>query len=374
MLERLYWDADKTCTGLTFFRLFLSPHLKWTSFHINPITSGGILDTPWDWQAVLVQIISCLPTSLEGLSIAYGAEKDGPLNDAISSFICRCGPSLKGFETYVPLSEAAIRHLVQLPNLHTLYIAQDPPQTVPTSVLPSLIQLHLDNHALVPWLRLLASHGKNILQDGSTSAISHSSARGTLELLNCPRKTIVDSTFLSSIVEFCDLVILRVGASCRDAEGCSFRMTDDNVNDLAAALPRLEILELGEPCFSNTCNNTVASLLSISAHCLDLTALKIHFNTLTIVEDIQRMLDGGSGRDKAKCKLKDLNVGCMPLEVREEDIETVAMGLKAIFPCLTSALSAGYYGCWYQLGEKLCAGGSSGTRFVFTLGHIFGLG
>lgn len=66
--------------------------------------------------------------------------------------------------------------------------------------------------------------------------------------------------------------------------------------------------------------------MSISVHCLDLTALCIHFNTLTIVEDLQCLLDGGCGRDKAGCELEGLQVGCMPLGIRREDIETVEMG------------------------------------------------
>jgi len=68
--------------------------------------------------------------------------------------------------------------------------------------------------------------------------------------------------------------------------------------DLAAALPCLESLNLGIACRRNTCATTIASLLSMSVHCLDLTDLEIHFNTVTIVGDIQRLLDGGAGRDK----------------------------------------------------------------------------
>ena len=99
--------------------------------------------------------------------------------------------------------------------------------------------------------------------------------------------------------------------------------------------PVLKTLELGSPCKFNLCDTTVASLLSISVHCLDLTALETHFNTEMIVSDIKRLLDGGAGRDKAKCKLRCLVVEFMRLKVGEEDIEAIAVGFNAIFPCLT---------------------------------------
>ena len=52
---------------------------------------------------------------------------------------------------------------------------------------------------------------------------------------------------------------------------------------------------------------------------------------------MQRLLDGGCGRDKAKCKLWYLTAGLLPLEVRGEDVETIQM---SFFPCL-DAFSCG---------------------------------
>lgn len=338
MLEGLSWNvgfADTTFT-LLFFRLFLSPHLKYISFY-------NALDIPWVQQVALAQVISFLPTSLKHLSVTCCAEKEGPLKDVISALVCRCGSSLGSFETCVPLSEAAIRHIMQLPHLRAWHTVQGPPRSVPTSIFPSLEDLHLGDRAAIPWLHLLASRGN---WDGSALATSHSNIRETLKTLDCPRGTIVNSIFLSSVVKFSNLVLLRVHTLCHDEGGCPFRMTDDDVNDLTSALPRLKTLGLGDPCGLNSCETTVASLLSISVHCLDLTVLYIHFNTLTIVEDTQRLLDEGSGRDRAKCKLEDLWVGSMPLEIRSEDVETVATGLKAIFPSL---ICAGYDGRWCEL-------------------------
>lgn len=193
-----------------------------------------------------------------------------------------------------------------------------------------------------------------MLRDGSTSATSYSNVRETLKFLDCPRGTIVNSVFLSSVVNFSNLVLLCVHTFCRNEDGYSFRMTDDNLNDLTSALPRLKTLEFGTPCGLNSRETTVATLLSISVHCLDLTALSTHFNTLTTVEDTQRLPDECSRRDKANCKLEDLWVGFMPLETRSKDIEIIATGLKAIFSSLTRA---GYEGRWRELRARFFVGG-----------------
>ena len=78
--------------------------------------------------------------------------------------------------------------------------------------------------------------------------------------------------------------------------------------------------------------------------------LEIHFNTRTIVDDMQRLLDGDSGRDKVKCKLQYLTVGNLPLEVFREDIGTIEMGFTYIFPHLEDFLPD-----HWQIWEKVAA-------------------
>jgi len=74
--------------------------------------------------------------------------------------------------------------------------------------------------------------------------------------------------------------------NCSGVETCLFHLTDDDLENLAAALPHLESLRLGQPCNFGSCKTTVAALMSISVHCLDLTVLETHFNTLEIVGDL----------------------------------------------------------------------------------------
>ena len=329
-LERLFFVTHTARTALPFFPLFLSPQLK----HVTLCTDFGLPDIPSDQSVALVQIISSLPTSLEHLFVIAVEGKGGPVGDAISSFVRRCGPSLRSIGTRVPLLEAAIHHLMQLPNLRYWTAVQAPPRTIPTSIFPSLEQLRLPELAALPWIHLLASHGKRDFRASSTSTTPHTNAVETLKTLDCLCDTTVDSPLLASVATFRNLVTLYVRTHCHDTQRCSFRLTDEDMENFAAALPRLKNLELGQPCGSNSCNTTVASLLSISTRCLDLVSLETHFNTATIVGDIQRLVDGGTGRNKTKCELRSLTVGFLPLEVSEEDAETVAMGLKIIFPRL----------------------------------------
>ena len=106
--------------------------------------------------------------------------------------------------------------------------------------------------------------------------------------------------------------MLYVRIDCSDVGGCTFHLKDENVGDFAAALPLPENLHLGRPCHDDSCDTTTASL-SISTHYLDLVILETHFNTLTIVDDVQRLVGGGATRDKTKCRLRYLMSGNLPL-------------------------------------------------------------
>jgi len=342
-LEGLSWDVWGAKNILSFFRLFLSPHLK----RVNLYRFAALL-IPEALSADFVQIVSSLPTSLEKISIKCVEGKEGTLKDALSTLVCRSGPSLRTFYFYSSLTEAAVHHITQLPNLRSLVFAQGPPQTAPLSVVPPLNDLRLYGQAALPWLHLLALHGEGILQNDSAT---HANIRETLRELRCPVGTAVDPTFLSSILKFHNLVALNVDTYCQDREGCTFRLTDADMENLVTTLPRLKCLQLGRPCRFNPCNATVASLMLISTHCLDLTILETHFNTCTIVGDMQRLLDGGSGRDSAKCQLQKLGIGYSPPGVGRKDVEIVVKGFKAIFPSLADFID--YSGHWRELRAKI---------------------
>ena len=194
-LESLDWDLFEAQYALPFFHLFLSPNLRRVTLYASLSNFRVHLLAP------LVQMVSLLPTSLEYMSVMYGRGEDELFNDAVSSFICQCGPLLRSFTTSVPISEAATDHIMRLPNLSHWATAQAPPRVVPTSMFPSLESILLYEPVALPWLHLLASHEMDVLRNDFPSVTSHTNARETLKSCNC-FSTIIDSTLLSSVMKF----------------------------------------------------------------------------------------------------------------------------------------------------------------------------
>ena len=220
---------------------------------------------------------------------------------------------------------------MQLPNLSRWRTDQGPPQVTSTPVLQSLEDFRFDGEGALPWLQFLASDGRG--------------TRERLKFLDLPGDSVIDSVFLSSAVNLRNLIKLQVrGTPCSRAKGCSFRLTDDNVKDLATSLPRLECLYLGYPCGLNTCKTTVASLMSISIHCPDLSEPEIHFNVKTIVDDMQGLIDEDVVHNKAKCQLRSIYVGGMRLQLDSAGLRTVATGFGVIFPHMENL--EGYHPQW----------------------------
>ena len=330
-LVHLTWQLGDSTVPLSLFRLFFSQRLKRVALSAYPHLFGPEL------EASLPEVVSCLPSSLENMCLMCGQGGE-PLKDAISSFVCRSGPSLRGFGSSEPLSDAAFDRLMRLPNLRSWIATHEPPRTPTLATFPSLEELHLYPKAL-PWLHILAGNGDGQPQSGITPAATLNTNIGeTLKILGFPEHIPVDPKLSSSISSFRNLVTVCVKNDYHfypcGVESCLFRLTDDSVESLAAALPSLATLRLGEACGSNTCRTTVRSLLSISIHCLELAHLEIHFNTLSIVGDIQRLLSEGSGIGKPRCKLQSLPVGYLPLQACKEDVGVLAAGFADIFPCL----------------------------------------
>ena len=116
------------------------------------------------------------------------------------------------------------------------------------------------------------------LRGSPTSTASHTNTAETLKFLECPSDTI-DSLFLASAAMFRNLVTPYVCTHCPATERCTFRLTGEDMENFATTLPRLKNLELGQPCHSDSCGTTFASLLSISTNCLNPVSLETHFNT-----------------------------------------------------------------------------------------------
>ena len=166
----------------------------------------------------------------------------------------------------------------------------------------------------------------------------------------------IDASFASTIQIFRNLVSLCVQVDCHD-EGdhglCVFKLNNDDVNKLAMALPQLEWLLLGDPCGENTCATTIACLLLLSVHCVELQWLKIHFNTTNIADDLRdisadprfeelRLLPRG--------RLSYLDVWQTPLSVNEPDFEAVVNG---IIPSLERCDASPYNLDWEEVSDRM---------------------
>lgn len=332
-LELLEWDTSTALLGL--LHLFLSPCLRHVTFCPH-LPHGPSRVSPGHF-APLVQMISSLP-SLEHLSVLYDNGKEESFQNAVFSFICRFGSSLKSFETRMPLSEAAILLLATLPNLSSWGTPQAPPQSFPKPIFPSLKKLRLFKPEALQWLERLPSGENGMLQNDSGLAIQSTNTTEMLEFIQCPGNPTINSELLSSITKFRNLVTLVVDVRCcwGGRGECDFRLTDDDMENLATTLTRLKFLWLGAPCRYETCKNTVASLMSISVHCLDLESLETHFITRGIAGDMQRLLDEAAWHGKPKCKVQELRTTELLLDASEapEGWETIKRGYKLIFPHL----------------------------------------
>ena len=325
-------------SNLPYLDLFFSPNLK----RISISTSWGGPKFPRSSLPDIASTISPLPTpTLRLLSVHMSDHGILPtyLKDSLSSVILRCGSSFRDFSSSTPLSDAAINHLIHLPHLRTWHTANSPPNystSSPPLVFPPLEEFILWEGVAHGWLSLFKRLGDCVSStQGATPLSGLRESLHTLYIAKFP-DPIIDPSFTSVIQTFRNLVDLEVTVNCRGGQ-CVFKLNDENVSELAAALPRLSFLFLGPPCDKNTCATTVAWLLQISIHCTRLQTLEIHFNTTNIAYDLKNISEDPlfqESRSLRKCTLSRLNVHKMLLTLDKSAFETVARGMVAIFPDL----------------------------------------
>ena len=357
-LQELYWCIAEH--NLPYVDLSFSPHLTGISILVS--RSWRNSHVPHSLLPVIASIISAFPGSaLQSLCVDVGhcMVPWQYFQDSLSSVILRCGPPLVEFVSPIPLSEAAVDHLIQLPRLHTWRIEGPPPNYSASSfppVFPPLTELTLGEDIARVWLSLFKR-----LEDNASITVGVtplSNVKESLKVLNIgslPNPIIIDISF-TSIRLFQNLVHLNVETDCHDDdEGqCTFKLNDSNVTELATALPRLESLLLGHACFANSCATTVACLLPISVHCVELQKLEVHFNTTNIVDNLKDVSEDTRFqelRSLPRCSLLRLDVYRMPLTLDDTGFETVASGMIIIFPSLWAC--DGLDDAWGELSERI---------------------
>ena len=359
-LRELNWRLDES--NISFLPKFLSPHLTTIIIttdarRIFPPEAVEIWrKLPDEVVPVMRSVIKMLPPSPQDVCIKLGVGPEPRLSKEFSTFTLGCGEALREFATNVVLSTQAIVHLMKLPNLYAWTTEQGPPQVadlihhgVPNGVVslfPSLWDLDLRGEVAFEWLSLFEA-AKNrsppwILAGDSLSKICYH--HPTLP---------VDSSLVSRFLPFTDLVELQISMECMFLGPCVSRFTDEDVERLTAALPKLEAVTLGEsPCSSGTCPTTIRSLLSFSVHCPKLRYLNIHFRTTNLRADMLDLLAYAYSQglhSRPKCILKTLVTKSMPLELSEYDPALLSMGMLMIFPSLAQFYSPRSRGAWAQL-------------------------
>jgi len=355
-LEDLSWHITES--NLPYADLFFSPHLKMVFILASP---------SWDFSPeilpTLASTISALPTS-SLRKIMVGADLlTMPweyFKDSLSSVVLRCGPSFRDYCSPVPLSDAAVNHLIHLPRFCSWRIHNPPPNYSAASlpfIFPPLKELTLGEGAARGWLSLFKR-----LEDGvpTTQDVTPlSKVKESLKTLNIRGfpVPVVDASFVFPIQRFRNLVHLEIELYCYDEDDesqCTFKLNNDNVTELAMALTRLESLLLGRACPENTCSTTVSCLLPISVHCVKLQRLEVHFNTTNIVDDFENISEDPrfqQSRSLPRCPLTCLEVFRIPLSLDGPGIETVAKGMIDIFPSLEWC--DGREEVWDELFEKI---------------------
>jgi len=354
-LRALQWHIRKN--NLPYTDLFFSPHLE-EIYIITPF-SWDAWGVPLGILPAIASAFSTLPTSNLKSLVTHGriGIPCAYLMDSLSSVVLRCGPSFTRLHSPVPLSDAAVNHLMQLPHLSTWVIRKPPPSYsslfLPLTFPPLETLMILKEGVVRGWFSLF-----NRLEEGvsTTQEVAPlSKVKQSLKVLtikDLPGLT-ADTSLASPIQRFRNLTHLDVDIDCHEGQ-CTFKLNNDDVTELAVALPRLESFCFGRTCRSNTCATTVACLLPISVHCLGLQVMEIHFNTTNIVEDFKGIPEDPRLqhlRSLPRCQLRSLG-GCykMPLILDEPGVETVAKGMIDIFPSLRRP---GGGGSWVELADKI---------------------
>lgn len=327
-LLKLSWIADSIFGGD--FVHFFSPQLQEVYLASRPET-----------LFTFSHAISVLPiSSLKTLRLSVLG--DGAVREAIFSLLSTCPKSLTTLEVsrMIQLRDVTwCRILLLFSRLRRLETDQFPPTMFPPSFpvfFPALRLAHFRGPAASRWIYFLSDNsGRMVSSDtGSRPRI----VAPLLSHLYCDYDVELDSTLISCFRVFQNLSALRLGSGC-SRDMCGFRLTDEDISQLAMQLPGLRHVFLGVVCPHNTCMTTVNSLLVLSTHCKGLQELTIHFSTRNLARDMKDSFNNPLRRSSSppsRCPLSELNVWLAPLlpEALGGEVFPTLAGLVDIFPCL----------------------------------------
>lgn len=299
---------------------------------------------------VNASIISRLPMlcpELQRVTLGH-LGRDPITTDAVSEMLLACNPdSLQQFHVDAPLTEEAREVLYQLPKLSELWVVFQGHTRLPSVALPNLTSIDIEFDDSLDWLQ--GFHGVALEKLDSIYLRSHSEKIGDLLgefekalLTTSAQNTLTAFAFYTScrwnpryfcLLSFKQLQDLEIEFSCEDR--CSSRVDDDIIATLAQAMPKLEVLKLGDaPCHETT-GATVKGLIDLTFLCPHLSKLRIHFQADTLFDAAMNAVstplpEEEPDSQREDCALTDLEVGDTPIPPQSG--MKIALLLLQIFP------------------------------------------
>jgi hypothetical protein len=261
--------------------------------------------------------------------------------------------TLQAFDVDSPLTEEAREVVHRLPGLRWLTVVAERGTSFPSLMLPSLTKLIIKNDHDYDWSNLLEIfYGATLGKLETVSFVSESERikdfLGTFEraaLTASVQKTLSNLSLntrcswnpkFSSLLPFTQMKTLNIHFPCDD--NCSSRVDDDVIINLARAMPKLEILRLGDiPCRRTPAGATTKGLVVLARHCPDLSTLCIHFRVANLSAPPATFGTTPNAEPtvlRRDCCLKELMVG--EIQIPEQTVLMVALTLARIFPWIES--------------------------------------
>lgn len=163
----------------------------------------------------------------------------------------------------------------------------------------------------------------------------------------------VDQATIEHLLPLTQLTTLAISFVCGQNQ-CGHQLSDEDLERLVKAMPKLDSLSLGRRPCSIPANNSIKSLMAIAKHSKYLKELSIHTN----VEAITRSsVPRSSLEDRALvgCPLRTITFGSCPIPNREQGVQAFTSTLLRLFPGLHSVGSPDRDPQWDSVSKVVVA-------------------
>ena len=337
-------------------------------------------------NAAIASMVIALPASCPNLRkiLLDHLPRDPIIADAVSELLLNINrDTLRHLHVDSPLTEEVREMIYKLPDLRELWVVIEGSTSLPKMELPNLTRIRVKYDHNHNWLQgfrgaILGKLNSVTFDAGFPSAQIDDFLE---EFQSATLTTSVQNTLsefhlwtwhswnpnYSSLLGFKQLTQLEIRFSCHN--GCSSRADDDIITDLAQAMPRLEVLQLGgEPCGTPT-GVTFKGLIALACRCPQLSELCIHFRADSLIDATSSGEPPSPSKHAAatpqtNCALTELYVGKNPIP--EGSALAVALILFQVFPHLLSITSKDDNREWESVREMFKSFKQSGDSNGYT--------